>query len=65
MEPIDIMQETQMTNEEALFQNKPTDQLVMENQQQEHLQHTAELERQRKESIGKRFECSRNCTFAA
>ena len=55
MEPIDIMQETQMTNEETLFQNKPTDQLVMENQQQEHLQHTAELKMQRKESILDQF----------
>ena len=54
MEPVDIMQETQTTNEEALFQNRTADQLVMENQQ-EQLQQTAELEMQRKESILDQF----------
>ena len=50
MEPIDIMQETQMTNEEALFQNRTADPL-----QQEQLQQTSELEMQRKESILDQF----------
>ena len=54
MEPVDIMQEVQINKEEALFQNKPTDQLVMENQQ-EQLQQAATLEMQRKESILDQF----------
>ena len=54
MEPVDIMQEVQINKEEALFQNKPADQLVMENQQ-EQLQQAATLEMQRKESILDQF----------